>query len=84
MSAPAGWGSATGGRLWTWNAFSKGEAVTLNLEITQRACTPERTQVFFAISKAPRSHATWNELRKIRGETTCAAPPEKPAEKKPA
>ena len=74
MSTPEGWSSGLGGRVWTWNAFSKGEAIVLNLEITQRACTPERTQVFFAISKAARDKAPWNELRRIRGATGCEVP----------
>lgn len=71
LSAPEGWRAAFGGRVWTWNAFSKGEPITLNLEITQRACSPERTLVFFALSKAPRDHAAWKELRAIRGQTQC-------------
>ena len=74
MAAPKDWSTALGGRVWTWNAFSKGEPIVLNLEITQRSCNAERTQVFFAISKAPRTHAAWNELRRIRGDTGCPAP----------
>jgi hypothetical protein len=81
MSAPEGWSIAWGGRLWTWNAFSKGEALTVNLEVTQRACTAERTQLFFAISKAPRDKPAWTELRKIRGATGCDAPAEAQAAK---
>lgn len=81
MSAPEGWSSALGGRVWTWNAFSKGEPIVLNLEITQRACTEERAQVFFAISRAARNAATWRALREIRGGTGCDEPPEPPAPK---
>lgn len=73
MNAPEGWSSGLGGRLWTWNAFSKGEPLTLNVEITQRPCGDARTQVFFAFSKAPRTHAAWNELRRIRAATRCEA-----------
>jgi hypothetical protein len=74
LDTPDGWATALGGRVWTWNGFSKGEALVLNLEIAQRACAQGRTQVFFALSKAARTHATWNELRRIRGETGCEAP----------
>jgi hypothetical protein len=74
MSTPTGWSAATGGKLWTWNAFSKGEALTLNLEVTQRECTAGATQVFFAFSKAARDHKAWEELRRIRAQTACAAP----------
>ena len=81
MATPAGWSSALGGRVWTWNAFSKGEELVLNLEITQRACSPERSQVFFAISKAARDRAAWTELRRIRGATGCEAPADMPAPK---
>jgi hypothetical protein len=71
MSAPEGWSAALGGRVWTWNAFSKGEALVLNVEIAQRACTAQRTQLFFAISKAARTEAPWDELRRIRARTKC-------------
>jgi hypothetical protein len=74
LASPEGWTAALGGRVWTWNGFSKGEALVLNLEITQRACSPGHTQIFFALSKAARTHAAWNELRRIRGETGCPAP----------
>lgn len=73
MTAPAGWGAALGGRLWTWNGFSKGEALELNVEITQRKCSDARSQVFFAFSKAQRTHAAWDELRRIRAATRCEA-----------
>jgi hypothetical protein len=71
MTAPDGWDTGLGGRVWTWNAFSKGEPLTLNAEITQRKCGNARTQVFFAFSKAQRTHAAWNELRRIRAATRC-------------
>jgi hypothetical protein len=80
MAAPEGWSVAQGGRIWTWNAFSKGEPLVVNLEVTQRTCTAGRTEVFFAISKAPRERPPWKELRQIRGKTAClpsAAPPPK-------
>ena len=81
LAAPDGWTAALGGRIWTWNGFSKGEPLVLNLEITQRACSAERTQIFFALSKAARTSAAWDELRRIRGATGCTAPPEAPAPK---
>src|SRR5438128_4082802 len=54
LKAPEGWGDALGGKLWTWNGFAKGEPLALDIEIAWRACGAERTQVFFAFSKAPR------------------------------
>jgi hypothetical protein len=76
MKAPEGWSTALGGRVWTWNAFSKGEPLVLNLEVTQRSCGADRTELFFAISKAARNHAVWNELRAIRRDTACLPPAE--------
>lgn len=66
-----GWDEIYGGRLWTWNGFSKGEALVLHLEVTMRPCPPERTQVFFAFSQAARTHAVWEDLRSIRAATAC-------------
>ena len=71
MNVPAGWGDALGGQLWTWNAFSRGEPLVLNLEVTHRACGTDRTQIFYAFSMAPRTDATWQELRGIRDKTAC-------------
>ena len=71
MAAPAGWGDGLSGQLWTWNAFSRGEPLVLNLEIAYRACGTDRTQVFYAFSMAPRSDAAWQELRGIRDKTAC-------------
>ena len=71
IALPAGWASGFGGRVWTWNGFAKGEPLVLNAEITARDCGPERTQVFFAFSRAARTHAAWDDLRNIRQATTC-------------
>jgi hypothetical protein len=71
MRAPDGWAQGLGGQLWTWNAFSKGEALQLNLEVTHRPCGAERTQIFYAFSMAARNDAAWDELRKIRADTGC-------------
>ena len=72
MSTPAGWAQGLSGQLWTWNAFSKGEPLVLNLEITHRACGEDRTQIFYAFSMAERARASaWEELRRIRDKTAC-------------
>lgn len=71
LAAPAGWQEALGGKLWTWNAFFKGEPLALQLEIAHRPCAADRTQVFFAFSRAERSAAAWDELRAIRNATGC-------------
>ncbi len=71
LAAPEGWQEALGGRLWTWNAFSKGEALTLHLELVHRACGAERTQVLLAFSRAARIAEPWGELRAIRQATAC-------------
>lgn len=75
LAAPKGWSEASGGQLWTWNGFSKGEPLVLNLEVAQRPCGEDRTQVFFAFSRAPRTDATWEELRGLRQATECALRP---------
>lgn len=71
MKPPEGWIEAYGGRLWTWNGFSAGEKLSLHLEITVRRCDPDRTQVFFAFSKAERARPVWEELRRVRTQTGC-------------
>lgn len=70
LAAPAGWREALGGRLWTWNGFGKGEPLVLHVELAHRHCG-ERTQIFYAFSKAARQHEVWQELRRIRAETAC-------------
>jgi hypothetical protein len=75
METPDGWASASGGRLFTWNGFSKGEALELKLEITQRDCGADRSQVLMLFSKAPRDHPAWKELRTVRANTRCEAKP---------
>ena len=71
MTAVPGWSQAYGAEIRTWNAFSKGEPLLLLGEITRRDCAPGRMQIFFALSQAPRDHATWNMLRALRDATTC-------------
>ena len=71
MAAPAGWNEAYGGRVWTWNGFGKGEPLVLHAEIAVRDCGEARTHVFFAFSRAARTHAAWDELRAVRAATAC-------------
>ncbi len=71
ITVPPGWRDGYGGQVATWNAFSKGERLLLNLEIAVRPCSDDRTQVFFALSKLERSDAAWGELRTMRGATGC-------------
>lgn len=71
LAAPAGWQEAFAARVWTWNGFSKGEALPLYLEIAHRACGEDRTQVFFALSKSERTQPLWKQMRDIRAATTC-------------
>jgi hypothetical protein len=70
-AAVAGWAEIYGGRLWTWNGFSKGEPLVLHLEVAMRPCEPDRTQVFFAFSQAARNHEVWEQLRAVRKATGC-------------
>jgi len=72
LTGLADWTQAFGAEVHTWNAFSRGEPMLLQAEVTQRDCG-ERMQVFLAFSKAPRDHAIWKDLRKIRDATTCRA-----------
>ena len=71
LAAPAGWQEAYGGRVWTWNGFSKGEALPLYIEIAHRGCGEDRTQVFFALSKSDRPQPVWKQMREIRAATSC-------------
>jgi hypothetical protein len=74
MLAVPGWDDSHAGELHTWNAFSKGEALAVHLEVTKRACPPDRTQIFFALSPRPRNEAMWGELRAVRSATACGTP----------
>ena len=71
MSAPPGWSDAYAGAIHTWNAFSRGEEMKLDVEVSTRRCTPARLQVFIAMSMAPRRAKAWDELRSLREEATC-------------
>ena len=71
LATPAGWQEAYGGRVFTWNGFSRGEALALYTEISHRSCGADRTQVFLAFSRTPRTHPAWEEMRAIRKDTQC-------------
>jgi hypothetical protein len=71
MTAVPGWSQAYGAQVRTGNAFSKNEPLLLHAEVTQRPCGPQRMQIFFAMSKAPRDRAIWEGLRAIRKATPC-------------
>ena len=71
LAAPPGWEEAYGGRVFTWNGFSKGEPLALYTEIAHRSCGTDRSQVFLAFSRSPREHAVWNDMRAIRKDTPC-------------
>jgi hypothetical protein len=71
MEPPKGWAQGMSGRLFTWNAFAKGESLVLHTEVAVRPCGSDRTQVFFALSKHARDAAAWPELRSIREKTAC-------------
>ena len=73
LRAVPGWEEAHAGDLYTWNAFTDGEPVLLQVEMTRRACPGDRRQVFLAISRAKRTHPVWNSLRAARDKTTCEA-----------
>ena len=72
MRAVEGWSDAHAGAIHAWNAFGKAEPLTLQVEVTKRPCPTGRAQVFFAISRAPRNHAIWEELRKAREGVRCS------------
>ena len=74
MSAPAGWSDAYAGTVHTWNAFSHGEEMKLDVEASTRRCAPGHLQVFIAMSMAPRRDKVWEGLRWMREEVTCEAP----------
>jgi hypothetical protein len=74
MSKPARWEDAYAGTVHTWNAFSRGEELKLEVEVTTRRCSSDHMQVLFAMSMAPRRDAAWKALRDVREGTTCDEP----------
>jgi hypothetical protein len=75
MQAPTGWGDAYSGAVYTWNAFSRGEEMKLDIEVATRRCAEDHMQVFVALSMAPRGNKAWQPLRALRDKTTCEEPP---------
>ena len=67
----SGWTQAYAGVLSTWNAFSSGEALVLEIEITNRTCENGRMQVFFMLSKARPTDAIWDTMRATRDASAC-------------
>lgn len=88
MSAPPGWSDAYAGAVHSWNAFSRGEELRLDVEVSTRRCTPQHLQVFIAMSMAPRRDKAWDALRSMREEVACedttATPADTPAAATPA
>lgn len=68
----AGWSKGYAGVLRTWNAFSSGEVLVLEIEIAERNCGNGRMQVFFMLSKARSTDAIWDTMRAARSGTVCA------------
>jgi len=87
MSTPAGWSDAYAGAVHTWNAFSRGEEMKLDVEVSTRRCSPQQLQVFLAMSMAPRRDKAWETLRSMREKVACedaaAASPAPPADPAP-
>ncbi len=71
MRLPDGWTQAYAGAVHTWNAFSSGEPIVLEMKLTRRDCAGDRVQLFFAFPQAKRNHAVWDSLRKVRDASTC-------------
>jgi hypothetical protein len=72
MKDVPGWVEAHAGSIHTWNGFSKGEPLTLQVEVTKRPCPGGRVQIFYALSKTPRTGGVWEELRRIREGVACS------------
>jgi hypothetical protein len=68
---PQGWQEAFGAAVWTWNGFSKGEA----LRCTSRSPTARAARTAPRCSSHPRSaertQPVWKQLREIRAATSC-------------
>lgn len=79
LAAPGGWSDAYAGTVHTWNAFSRGEALRLEIEATTRQCSPTHLQVFLAMSIAPRRDKAWDALRALRAQAQCEQVPAKDA-----
>jgi hypothetical protein len=75
MRLPTGWGDAYSGAVYTWNAFSRGEEMKLDIEVTTRRCSADHQQVFMALSMAARQDKAWQPLRALREAVSCDAPP---------
>jgi hypothetical protein len=71
MASVAGWDEAYSGRLVSHETLLKGDPVVLHAEITKRDCDKNRTQVFVALSLAPRDDPGWKEMRAIRDGVPC-------------
>lgn len=74
MTPPARWDDAYAGTVHTWNAFSRGQELALEVEVTTRKCALDHVQVLLAMSMAPRRDAAWKGLRELREATTCDEP----------
>lgn len=79
MSAPPRWSDAYAGTIHTWNAFSRGEEMKLEVEATTRRCGPQHLQVLVAMSMAPRRDKAWEPLRELRDAVSCEESPAPPA-----
>jgi hypothetical protein len=75
MKPPAGWSDAYAGTIHTWNGFSRGEEMRLEVEATTRRCGPAHLQVFLALSRAPRRDKAWDAPRALRESAACGEPP---------
>lgn len=66
-----GWSDSYAADIHTWNAFSRGEALKLNAEVTRRTCSGGIAQIFYAVARAARDHPLWDDLRRLRQATNC-------------
>ena len=66
-----GWDERFGGELRSRQTALDGSPLVIYVEILKRFCDKDRTQVFYALSLAPRSRDNWVGLRKASSSLYC-------------
>lgn len=59
------------GEVKTWNAFSDGEPLALQVDLSVEGCADGHQHWFAMVSKAPRDAGVWRAMKKIRDDSKC-------------
>lgn len=71
MAPHPDWDEAYSGRLRSRETYLEGDPVELHFELTRRDCDSRRSQLIFALSRAPRTGPAWREMRITRDNLSC-------------